>query len=45
MKRSKKKARNLRRRIADYEEMVQRQASDIIRKHPQGYHRPGSNSK
>lgn len=43
MKRSKKLRRKLAGRIADWESIVQGNRSDIIRKHPKGFTKPGSN--
>ena len=42
MKRSKKKARKLAGRIYDWESTMQR-GGDIVRKHPKGFRKPGSN--
>lgn len=43
MKRSKKLARKLRGRIADWETMMANKGSDATRKHPTGFTKPGSN--
>lgn len=44
MKRAEKKRRNLRRRVAWWEASMNG-ASDIVRKHPKGFKKPGSLSK
>lgn len=43
MKRSKKLRNKLAGRIHDWEQMVAGNRSDIIRKHPKGFRKPGSN--
>ena len=45
MKRSKKKRNTLAGRIADWENMMGGKGSDIVRKHPRGFKKPGSNTK
>jgi len=42
MRRGKKIARELARRIAAWEATTQNKASDIARKHPNGFKKPGS---
>jgi len=42
MKRSKKLARKLAGRIADWENLM-KSSTDIVRKHPKGFKKPGSN--
>lgn len=44
MKQSKKNARNLARRIADHENTM-KSGGDTVRKHANGFRRPGSNKK
>lgn len=44
MKRSRKKRNNLAGRIADWENIM-KGGSDIVRKHPKGFRKPGSNTK
>ena len=42
MKRSKKLARKLRSRIADHENLL-KSGGDTVKKHPNGFTKPGSN--
>lgn len=42
MKRSKKLKRKLVTRIRDWENTTNAKSSDISRKHPNGFHKPGS---
>jgi len=41
----KKKVARLNGRIADWESMMKGNASDIVRKHPRGFRKPGSVKK